>query len=97
MTGVNDAVKGLLPALEDADSKEVLNLTGLRVSVPSARYLLVLKVQAARVDRDADDIRFLAREVGADTAGDVLRIVEEVVGKARLLPKSQFIVQEMFS
>jgi Nucleotidyltransferase of unknown function (DUF6036) len=63
---------------------------------PKAVYLLALKVQAARIDRDQDDIRFLARETGAKTADDVLRIAEQVIGGNRLLPKAQFIVQEMF-
>ena len=63
---------------------------------PKAVYLLALKVQAARIDRDQDDIRFLARETGAKTADDVLRIAEQVIGRNRLLPKAQFIVQEMF-
>jgi hypothetical protein len=52
--------------------------------------------EAARIDRDQDDIRFLARETGAKTADDVLRIAEQVIGSNRLLPKAQFIVQEMF-
>ena len=43
-----------------------------------------------------DDIRFLARETGAKTADDVLRIAEQVIGSNRLLPKAQFIVQETF-
>ena len=54
----------------------VLDLPGITVSVPSPHYLLALKVQAARIDRDQDDIRFLARETGAKTADDVLRIAE---------------------
>jgi hypothetical protein len=52
--------------------------------------------EAARIDRDQDDIRFLARETGAKTADAVLRIAEQVIGSNRLLPKAQFIVQEMF-
>lgn len=66
------------------------------LTVPSPRYLLALKVQAARIDRDQDDIRFLAREAGAKTADDVLRTAEQVIGSNRLLRKAQFIVQEMF-
>jgi hypothetical protein len=45
---LNDAVKGLLPG-PDPQSRPVLDVPGLRVSVPSARYLLALKVAAARV------------------------------------------------
>jgi hypothetical protein len=93
---LNDRVKGLLPAGADQHAKVILDLPGITVSVPSPHYLLALKVQAARIDRDQDDIRFLAREVGAKTADDVLRIAEQVIGSNRLLPKAQFIVQEMF-
>jgi Nucleotidyltransferase of unknown function (DUF6036) len=77
-------------------ARVVLDLPGVTVSVPAPHYLLALKVQAARIDRDQDDIRFLAREAGAKTADDVLRIAAQVIGSSRLLPKAQFIVQEMF-
>ena len=55
-----------------------------------------LSLSREQIDRDQDDIRFLAREAGAKTADDVLRIAEQVIGSSRLLPKAQFIVQEMF-
>ncbi len=92
---LNDAVKGLLPG-PDPDARVILEAPGIAVSVPSARYLLALKVQAARTDRDDDDIRFLANECGVSTADAVIDIAEAVIGANRLGPKSQFIVQEMF-
>lgn len=91
----NDAVKGILPG-PDPDSREVMSVTGLRVSVPSPGYLLALKVHAARVDRDSDDIRFLADQCGARTAEEVLAITERIMGRARLQPKSQYLVEELF-
>jgi hypothetical protein len=92
---INDAVKGLLPG-PDSQVREVFSIPGLRVSVPSPRYLLALKVFAARVDRDSDDIRVLADLCGAHTAREVLNITEEVMGGRKLQPKSQYIVKEMF-
>jgi hypothetical protein len=83
---LNDGVKGLLPGGTDRHAKVILDLPGITVSVPSPHYLLALKVRAARIDRDQDDIRFLARETGAKTADDVLRIAEQVIGSNRLLP-----------
>jgi hypothetical protein len=65
--------KGLLPAGAGQHAKVVLDLPGVTVTVPSPRCLLALKVQAARIDRDQDDMRFLAREAGAKTADDVLQ------------------------
>ena len=79
---LNDGVKGLLPGGADRHARVILDLPGITVSVPSPHYLLALKVQAARIDRDQDDIRFLARETGAKTADDVLRIAEQVIGVA---------------
>lgn len=94
---LNDAVKGLLPG-PDPHPREVLTAPGVRVSVPSPEYLLALKVAAARVDRDADDIRYLAGLVGARTADDVLDLTERIMGGRRpLLPKVQFLIQEMFA
>jgi hypothetical protein len=59
---LNDSVKGLLPGPDPAP-QEIAELPGLRVSVASPQYSLALKVAAARVDRDADDIRFLVEEM----------------------------------
>lgn len=92
---LNDGVKGLLPG-PDADPREILDLPGLSVSVPSPQYLLALKVAASRIDRDADDIAQLAEACGVTTAAEILDIAVGVVGSARLPPKAQFMVQEMF-
>lgn len=93
---LNDAVKGLLPG-SNPHARALLDLLGLRVSVPSARYLLALKVSAARGDRDADDIRTLAQLCGVSTAGDVLTLTEAVMGGRRaFLPKTQFLIEDMF-
>lgn len=92
---LNDAVKGLLPGT-DPDARVLLEVPGLNVSVPSPRYLLALKVQAARIDRDIDDISILARACGATTADEVLDIAADVIGANRLQPKAQFLIQELF-
>lgn len=93
---LNDAVKALLPG-SDPNARECFQSAGISVSVPSPQYLLALKVAAARVDRDADDIRALADICGLTTAGEVLGVTERVMGsKAHLLPKVRFLVEEMF-
>ena len=92
---LNDGVKGLLPGPDEAP-REVLDLHGLSVSVPSPQYLLALKVAASRVDRDADDIELRARACGVTTAAEVLDIASSVMGAGRLPPKAQFMVHELF-
>lgn len=92
---LNDAVKGLLPGT-DPDARVLLEVPGLTVSVPSPRYLLALKVQAARIDRDTDDIVILAKQCGANTADEILDIAADVIGAERLQPKAQFLIQQLF-
>lgn len=93
---LNDGVKGMLPG-DDPSASDIAEVNGIRVSVPSPRYMLALKVAAARVDRDADDIETLARACGVDTAHEILDVAEQVLGGGgRLSAKSQFFIQEMF-
>lgn len=93
---LNDSVKGLLPGA-DPDAVDLFEAPGISVSVASPRYLLALKVAAARVDRDADDIRLLANVCGLTTAARILDMTEQVIGAERPLePKVQFLIEEMF-
>ena len=93
---LNDAVKGLIPG-PDPDAVVAFDSPGLSVSVGSARHLLAMKVAAARVDRDEDDIRILARACGFRTSREILDSTTSVWGDpSRLLPKASFMVQEMF-
>lgn len=93
---LNDAVKGLLPGPDPAP-QEIAELPGLRVTVASPAYLLALKVAAARVDRDADDIRFLAEICGLTTPREILDLTEQIIGPHRpLAAKVQFLVEELF-
>ena len=98
---LNDAVKGYLhPNWPDSpDVVQVLETSSLTVSIASTRQMLAMKVAAARVDRDEDDIRALAASLDLTTADQVLAIAEQEYGAmaAKVLgPKSQFAVQAMF-
>ncbi len=90
---LNDAVKGFL--VEDPDPRQVLELPGLRCSIGSPRILLAMKVLAHRVGEDEDDVRLLARELGLQTARDVLDVAEEVYGD-RLDAAARFFVEQLF-
>lgn len=94
---LNDAVKGLLPG-PDPDATLVVEYPGLTVTTASPEYLLAMKVAAARVDRDVSDIRLLAKICGFTTAAQTWDCVVKVWGSPRrLLPKSKFILEEIFS
>lgn len=92
---LNDAVKGFLLG-DDPDRQTVFDAPGCSVTVPSPQYLLAMKVYAARVDRDPDDLRLLASVCGVNTAQGVLDLAERFLSGRPIPPKVQFLVEELF-
>ena len=91
---LNDAVKGFLPTVEDSEAQVILEGPGIRVLVASPRRLLAMKVFAARVDRDRDDILKLCHEANITTIAEVLELTYDLYGDLRS-PKSKFLVMEL--
>jgi Nucleotidyltransferase of unknown function (DUF6036) len=92
---LNDAVKGFLLGPDPFDT-EIIELPGLRCEIASPQMVLVLKALAHRIGEDDDDLLLLAGLAGLHSADEVLRLVEQVVGDARLLTvQVQFFVQEV--
>jgi hypothetical protein len=92
---LNDAVKGFLLG-EDPYRRTIFESPGLSVTVPSPQYLLAMKVYAARVDRDADDIRILADLCDLHTAEAVLDLAEAYLAGIPIPAKVQFLIEELF-
>lgn len=93
---LNDAVKGFLPG-PDPHEGPVFDLPGLRVQAASPQMLLALKVLAARVGEDEEDLARLAALVGLSTPGAVIDLVEGIVGPARLTARSHFFVEAVLA
>ena len=93
---LNDGVKGLLPDRSDPDVQTALVAPGISVGVASAEYLFAMKAAAARIEEDTDDLRILAGMLSITTADQALDLVERFYDRARLAPRSQFVVQELF-
>lgn len=89
---LNDAVKGFLPGPDPSDGP-VFDLPGLRVQAASVQMLLGLKVLAARIGEDDDDVALLAEMAGLDDPEDVLDLAEHVVGPERLTARTRFFVE----
>jgi len=73
---LNDAVKGFLPG-PDPDAQRFYSSDSLIVDVASPRYLLAMKLFAARAEIDADDILLLYRQLGFTTVEEGLNLVEQ--------------------
>lgn len=91
---LNDAVKGFL-AGDDPAAAPVFDLPGLRCLAASPETLLALKVLAHRVGEDEGDLRLLAKELGLESADEVLAIAERTYGD-RLDPAARFFVEQVF-
>jgi len=92
---LNDAVKGFLPPGVPA-SRLLMEVPGLRVEVAEPRYLLALKLRAAR-DEDVDDVRLLAGLVGITTAQECLALLEAMFPPSILTARLQFFAEEVFT
>lgn len=94
---LNDAAKTFITPTVAEGATVVLDAPGIRVSVPAPERLLALKVASGRVDRDSDDIRFLADRCGLTSASEILDLTERVIGSARPLePKVQYLIEGLF-
>jgi hypothetical protein len=66
------------------------------VSAASAPFLLAMKLRAARVEQDVDDIRFLAGLLGLRTAEQVLDVARRRYGDEEIPPRARFVAEELF-
>lgn len=90
---LNDGVKGFVRGPDPDVPQVVLAAAGISVQVASPRRLLAMKVAAARIGRDVEDIVLLAREVGARSIEEVLDIASAEYGDL-LEVRSRFVVME---
>ena len=94
-TWLDNAVRQYVP-WPDPDAIPVFAQPGLAVSAASARYLLGMKLISARAERDATDIRTLARMLGIDQHDEVLSAVSALYPNAHISPQTRFLVDELF-
>jgi hypothetical protein len=106
---LNDGVKGFLSARDqEEDMKPLLGEfpsakePGLRIFVPRPEYLFAMKCRAMRLggvdeNRDIEDIRRLAVEIGIQTVEDAMGLVSSFYPRSQLQPKVQFGLEEIFS
>jgi hypothetical protein len=106
---LNDGVKGFLSTRDHEAGMKLLSgefpsadEPGLRVFVPKREYLFAMKYRAMRLggvdeNRDIEDIRRLAAEIGIRTFEEAVAIVASFYPRSQLQPKVQFGLEEIFS
>ena len=88
------AREGFLPG-PDPDAQRFYSSDSLIVDVASPRYLLAMKLFAARAEIDADDIILLYRQLGFTTVEEGLDLVEQAYPGRPIPPKVRFLLTEI--
>jgi hypothetical protein len=97
---LNDGAKGFASPAGDFSDRVLPQHPNLRLLTPSAEYMLAMKVMAARATAGADagdkgDIRLLIRRLGLSSAEQVMAIVQRYYPASQILPRSQYLVDEI--
>jgi hypothetical protein len=92
---LNDGVKGFLPGPDPA-ATVLFDRPGLTVRIASPRYLFAMKLLAARVERDEDDIRLLYKLCGFKSVEEALDDVQSLYPHQPIPPRAQYLLEELF-
>ncbi len=92
---LNDGAKAFMPG-EDENRIGVYEGQHLSVAAASPEFLLAMKLMASRVERDQDDIRALYKLCEFTTAEQGLNLLASYYPERLILPRVQFLLQEMF-
>lgn len=77
--------------------QDFLNLSNLNVYTPEPDYLLAMKTLAARVEgTDQQDVHFLIKLLGIESADEVFAILEHYYPRRQIKPAMQYFVEELF-
>lgn len=73
----------------------VFDHPNLRVMTTPPEHLLAMKVRAARLTRDAEDIAVLVRHLGLDQVSAVEEVVSRFFPEEPLSPRSRMLVEDI--
>jgi hypothetical protein len=100
---LNDAAKGFVSARHETITGNLPQFPYLRLTMPTAEYLLAMKCLASRigvVESDADDVNdivFLIRHLKLKNAAEVMELVAGYYPTTRIPVKSQYLVEGLFA
>ncbi len=93
---LNDAAKGFIPPRIDANEQVLFETENLRVCVASAEHLLAMKIAAARVESDRDDIAMLLGILKISSVDEAIEFARQVLGSNYPIPpRAQYLIQEI--
>jgi hypothetical protein len=100
---LNDGAKGFLSANHAVHAADLPQYDGLRVTVPTAEYMLAMKCMASRIAHldtdpsDVEDIRFLLRHLGIARVEEAMGIISRFYPRASVPPRAEYLLEELLS
>ncbi len=93
----NDAVKGYIS--ERNEMKLYLTYSNLNVYTPVPEYMFAMKCIASRTEAETDikDIQFFIKYMCIKDVESALQIVEKYFPEKLILPKTKFLLEELFA
>jgi hypothetical protein len=100
---LNDGAKGFVSAQHQVTEGDLPQFDGLRVTAPTAEYMLAMKCMASRIAHadtdpsDAADIRFLLDRLGIKTVDKALAIVGSFYPPDRVPPRAAYLLEDILA
>jgi hypothetical protein len=97
---LNSGVKAFVAKREEREAFAELQIPGLVITRPSAKYLLAMKCMAGRLptpfrEGDSADLKFLLRKLGIGSIEVVEAIVTDFYGPRAWLPEKRWLVEQL--
>jgi hypothetical protein len=98
---LNDGAKGFLSRNHLVEIGDLPQYDGLRVTAPTAEYMLAMKCMASRIAHadtdpsDVADIRFLLRHLGISKVHEAMDIVGRFYPRASVPPRTAYLLEEI--
>ena len=77
----------------DYPIEDVFHLGGLHIKTISADYLLIMKLMAARDNKDLDDILFLMKKIKLSTKQEVIQLITSYFHEINIGPDAIHIIE----
>jgi hypothetical protein len=100
---LNDGAKGFVSTNHQVEEGDLPQFEGLRITAPTAEYMLAMKCMASRIAQadtdpsDVADIRFLLDRLGIETADQALAIVGSFYPPARVPVRTAYLLEDILA
>jgi hypothetical protein len=100
---LNDSAKGFISARHETTAADLPQFDGLRVTAPTAEYLLAMKCMASRIAAGADDagdvadISFLIDRLGLSSPADAFALVARYYPEKRIPARAMYLLEDLFA